>query len=120
MSSILVRIKCLFGSAPCSSGRIDTSFAVRTLVAANHDDANFYQHSVFFLTSLFPQRGNLNTRLKKLDEANIFSAIVLAVAGVKRMKWDHRISYILEVVTVVGEIILECFSTWRNNFANLN
>lgn len=42
-------------------------------------------------------RGNLNTRLKKLDctdgEYKIdYSALILAAAGVKRMGWEDRIS----------------------------
>ncbi|EZA50572.1 Porphobilinogen deaminase [Ooceraea biroi] len=42
-------------------------------------------------------RGNLNTRLRKLDDANsCYAAIILATAGVKRMGWDDRISQILE------------------------
>ncbi|XP_039526424.1 hydroxymethylbilane synthase, b isoform X1 [Pimephales promelas] len=40
-------------------------------------------------------RGNLNTRLKKLDENNEFSAIVLAAAGLRRMGWENRIGQIL-------------------------
>ncbi|XP_022531810.1 hydroxymethylbilane synthase, b isoform X1 [Astyanax mexicanus] len=40
-------------------------------------------------------RGNLNTRLKKLDENSDFSAIILAAAGLRRMGWDSRISQIL-------------------------
>ncbi|CAM4553137.1 hypothetical protein PO909_003184 [Leuciscus waleckii] len=40
-------------------------------------------------------RGNLNTRLKKLDEKDDFSAIVLAAAGLRRMGWENRISQIL-------------------------
>ncbi|MED6292345.1 hypothetical protein CHARACLAT_032869, partial [Characodon lateralis] len=42
------------------------------------------------------QRGNLNTRLKKLDEKDDFAAIILAAAGLKRMGWENRISMILE------------------------
>ncbi|KAF0030286.1 hypothetical protein F2P81_017017 [Scophthalmus maximus] len=41
-------------------------------------------------------RGNLNTRLKKLDEKADFAAIILAAAGLKRMGWENRISQILE------------------------
>nr|XP_057936789.1 porphobilinogen deaminase-like isoform X2 [Doryrhamphus excisus] len=41
-------------------------------------------------------RGNLNTRLKKLDEKEDFVAIILAAAGLKRMGWENRISQILE------------------------
>ncbi|XP_031734904.1 porphobilinogen deaminase [Anarrhichthys ocellatus] len=40
-------------------------------------------------------RGNLNTRLKKLDEKDDFAAIILAAAGLRRMGWDNRISQIL-------------------------
>lgn len=50
------------------------------------------------LLSKFPQlnvqsiRGNLNTRLRKLDENNEFSAIILAMAGLNRMGWNSRIT----------------------------
>lgn len=37
-------------------------------------------------------RGNLNTRLRKLDELGTFQAIILAAAGLHRMGWTHRIS----------------------------
>lgn len=40
-------------------------------------------------------RGNLDTRLRKLDEGK-FDAIILAAAGVKRLGWAERISEILE------------------------
>src|SRR5208283_2589330 len=39
-------------------------------------------------------RGNLNTRLRKLDEGS-FDAIILAVAGVRRLGWQDRITEIL-------------------------
>lgn len=40
-------------------------------------------------------RGNLNTRLKKLDDENgSYAAIILAAAGLKRMGWDDRISQV--------------------------
>jgi hydroxymethylbilane synthase len=41
-----------------------------------------------------PVRGNLDTRLRKLDEGR-YSAIVLAAAGLKRMGWDDQIAEIL-------------------------
>uniref|UniRef100_A0A672QNK6 hydroxymethylbilane synthase n=1 Tax=Sinocyclocheilus grahami TaxID=75366 RepID=A0A672QNK6_SINGR len=53
------------------------------------------------LKKIFPHlefkdiRGNLNTRLKKLDEKDGFSAIILAAAGLRRMDWENRISQIL-------------------------
>lgn len=39
-------------------------------------------------------RGNVNTRLKKLD-AGEFDAVILAVAGLKRLGFEHRIREIL-------------------------
>lgn len=54
------------------------------------------------LKKRFPQltfkdiRGNLNTRLKKLDEKDDYAAIILAAAGLRRMGWDSRISQVLE------------------------
>ncbi|KAF1485857.1 Porphobilinogen deaminase, partial [Pygoscelis antarcticus] len=53
------------------------------------------------LKKKFPQlefrdiRGNLNTRLKKLDEKEDFSAIILAAAGLKRMGWENRVGQLL-------------------------
>jgi len=40
-------------------------------------------------------RGNLDTRLRKLDEGH-FDAIILAAAGVKRLGWAERITEMLE------------------------
>ncbi|MDI6744622.1 MAG: hydroxymethylbilane synthase [Thermodesulfovibrionales bacterium] len=40
-------------------------------------------------------RGNLDTRLRKLDEGQ-FDAIILAAAGVKRLGWAERITEMLE------------------------
>jgi len=40
-------------------------------------------------------RGNLNTRLKKLDEDDKYDAIILAAAGIQRMKWSDRIGQLL-------------------------
>ncbi|KAM9298899.1 porphobilinogen deaminase [Gastrophryne carolinensis] len=51
-------------------------------------------------------RGNLNTRLKKLDENDDFSAIILAAAGLLRMGWQSRINQILsneECLYAVGQ-----------------
>ena len=43
-----------------------------------------------------PLRGNLDTRLRKLDEGR-YQAIVLAFAGLKRMGWDDRVAEVLSV-----------------------
>lgn len=39
-------------------------------------------------------RGNLNTRLRKLEEGQ-YDAIILALAGVKRLGWDHLVKDVL-------------------------
>lgn len=41
-------------------------------------------------------RGNLNTRLKKLDNDNKYDALVLATAGLERLGWTHRVSHQLD------------------------
>jgi len=46
-----------------------------------------------------PVRGNLDTRLRKLDEGR-YDAILLAAAGLKRLGWGGRISEILEPETM--------------------
>lgn len=50
-----------------------------------------YQHLTF--ESI---RGNLNTRLRKLQEHDKFAAIVLAQAGVDRMNWKEKVGQTLE------------------------
>ncbi|XP_048777112.2 porphobilinogen deaminase-like isoform X1 [Ostrea edulis] len=61
-------------------------------------------------------RGNLNTRFKKLDEDNKYSAIILAEAGLHRMGWQDRISQVLDKNSCMyavsqGAMAVEC----RNN-----
>uniref|UniRef100_A0A3Q3XHE5 hydroxymethylbilane synthase n=1 Tax=Mola mola TaxID=94237 RepID=A0A3Q3XHE5_MOLML len=70
-------------------------------------------------------RGNLNTRLKKLDDKDDFAAIILAAAGLRRMGWENRISQgalavevrardadILEMVSVLHDpdTVLRCIA----------
>ncbi|MGD8963381.1 MAG: hydroxymethylbilane synthase [Desulfobacterales bacterium] len=50
-----------------------------------------------------PVRGNLNTRLKKLETENI-DALVLAAAGVKRLNLDHRITEYLDATVMLPAI----------------
>ncbi len=57
-------------------------------------------------------RGNLDTRLRKLDEGQ-FDAIILAAAGVKRLGWAGRITEILEPAVSLpaigqGALGIEC------------
>lgn len=60
-------------------------------------------------------RGNLDTRLRKLDEGR-FDAIVLAAAGVKRLGWADRITEIIPMdisLPAIGQgaIGIECRMT---------
>lgn len=66
------------------------------------------------LQELYPQasfatvRGNVLTRLRKLDEGN-FSALILAAAGLKRLGLEERISCFLEpeeMIPAAGQGIL--------------
>lgn len=68
------------------------------------------------LAKLFPQlrvepvRGNVNTRLRKLDEGQ-FSALVLAAAGLQRVGLGERISRYFttdEMIPAPGQGILAC------------
>ncbi|OUO94438.1 hydroxymethylbilane synthase [Cloacibacillus sp. An23] len=57
-----------------------------------------------------PVRGNVNTRLRKLDEGQ-FSALVLAAAGLKRIGLDGRISRYFtvdEIIPAPGQGIMAC------------
>lgn len=67
-------------------------------------------------------RGNLNTRLNKLDNGDSFAAIILAAAGLSRMGWEKRISQRLEAEELLyavgqGALAIECreddFATLR-------
>ncbi|XP_018343428.1 PREDICTED: porphobilinogen deaminase [Trachymyrmex septentrionalis] len=65
-------------------------------------------------------RGNLNTRLKKLnDENGPYAAIILAAAGLKRMGWEDKISQLLEPEEALyaigqGALGVECReSDWK-------
>ncbi|CAD5122581.1 DgyrCDS10993 [Dimorphilus gyrociliatus] len=58
-------------------------------------------------------RGNLNTRLRKLDDADDYDAIVLALAGLVRMGWNKRVSQVLEPIICMysvsqGALAVEC------------
>lgn len=62
-----------------------------------------------------PLRGNVNTRLRKLDEGE-YDAIILACAGLKRLGFENRIAAYIDITTSIpaigqGAIGIEC----RNN-----
>lgn len=67
-------------------------------------------------------RGNLNTRLKKLDHSiqttgdntnTNYSGIILALAGILRMGWEKRVSQIIDSDVMLyavgqGALAVEC------------
>jgi hydroxymethylbilane synthase len=64
------------------------------------------------LLQVLPLRGNVNTRLRKLDEGR-YDAIILAAAGLKRLGFAKRIASLLdpdESLPAVGQgaLALEC------------
>ena len=64
--------------------------------------------------AIVPLRGNVNTRLRKLDEGE-FDAILLAAAGLKRLGFGSRIRALLPIEESLpaigqGEIGIECRS----------
>lgn len=66
-----------------------------------------------------PLRGNVGTRLSKLDDGQ-YDAIILAVAGLRRLQLAHRITEILDPTVMVpaagqGAVGIEC----RSNDAEL-
>lgn len=61
-------------------------------------------------------RGNLNTRLRKLDEDNVYDGICLAAAGIDRLQWRHRVNIWLEKPEMLyaisqGAMAVECRDT---------
>lgn len=73
--------------------------------------ARFYSH-----LSVCDIRGNLNTRLAKLDaDTSKFAGIILAQAGLVRMGWNKRIDQIIEPEEILyavgqGALAVECRS----------
>jgi hydroxymethylbilane synthase len=74
-----------------------------------------------------PLRGNVNTRLAKLDNGD-FDAIILAAAGLERLEFDARISQLFSpeqmlpaaAQGVVGIECLEAAAELRTTLAQLN
>ena len=65
---------------------------------------------------ILPLRGNLDTRLKKLETENM-DAIILAAAGVKRLNFESRITEYLDeniMLPAVGQGAL-CIETRKND-----
>ena len=61
-------------------------------------------------------RGNLNTRLQKLDTLDMYDAIILAVAGLERLGRKERITQVLTESTLCyavgqGALAIECMQS---------
>ena len=70
----------------------------------------FQAAKIFPDAKILPLRGNIGTRLRKLDEGQ-YSAIILSAAGLERMGLSHRISRYFtvdEIVPSAGQGILAC------------
>lgn len=71
---------------------------------------------------IVPVRGNINTRLKRLDRGE-FSGLVLASAGLKRLGLDARISRVFtpdEVLPAPGQGILACQGRCGEDYSYLS
>ena len=71
---------------------------------------------------IIPVRGNINTRLKRLDDGE-FYGIVLAAAGLKRLGLQNRISKIFDVEEILpapGQGILACQGREGENYFYLD
>ena len=56
------------------------------------------------------QRGNLNTRFRKLSEdGSTYAAIILAVSGLERMNWHHLISEVSQPRISLGDSLFQWF-----------
>ena len=67
---------------------------------------------------ILPVRGNINTRLEKLDRGE-YSGLVMACAGLERMKLERRITKIFnpdEIMPAPGQGILACQGREGGNY----
>ena len=65
---------------------------------------------LFPASKILPVRGNINTRISKLDSGE-FSGLVLAASGLERLGLENRISKIFnenEILPAPGQAILAC------------
>ena len=86
LASTLLEVQAILGTAP----RIGTS-SVRRIAQLTR---------LFGSARFHPIRGNLDTRLRKLDSGD-YDALILAAAGLRRLNHLHRISAALPAETCV-------------------
>lgn len=63
----------------------------------------FQLRNLFPLMDIIPLRGNLDTRLRKIESENL-SGIVVAAAGMKRMGWTDRITQYIPVEIMLPSV----------------
>ncbi|MFA5181430.1 MAG: hydroxymethylbilane synthase [Syntrophales bacterium] len=63
----------------------------------------FQIRSIFPDVEIVPLRGNLDTRLKKVDTEDL-DAVVLAAAGIRRLGWISRVTQFLPVETILPAV----------------
>ena len=83
---------------------------VRGVIGSSSLRRRLQLERIFPDAKIIPVRGNVNTRLRKLD-AGEFPGLVLAVAGLERLGLSERVSKIFEVDEVMpapGQGILAC------------
>ncbi len=83
----------LIGAPLREGGRVGTSSLRRTVQLQN-------MHRGLSIESL---RGNLDTRLRKLDEGQ-YDTIILAAAGLRRLGWAERISEFIPVDVMIPAV----------------
>ncbi|MGI6075682.1 MAG: hydroxymethylbilane synthase [Pyramidobacter sp.] len=80
------------------------------LIGCSSSRRRLQARPLFIGADIQPVRGNVGTRLKKLDDG-LFSALILAAAGLKRLGLHGRISRVFspdEIVPAPGQGILAC------------
>jgi hydroxymethylbilane synthase len=91
---------------PASVGRPATLDALRAAIGRERRIGTSSVRRIAELARLLPEatfvpiRGNLDTRLRKLDDG-LYDALILAAAGIRRLGFTERISYSLPVEACV-------------------
>ena len=92
---------------PTAAGRPATLDDLREAMGRQRRIGTSSVRRIAALTGLFPDasfvpiRGNLDTRLRKLDDGSLYDALVLAAAGMRRLGFTDRISFPLPVEACV-------------------
>ncbi|MBR1486525.1 MAG: hydroxymethylbilane synthase [Synergistaceae bacterium] len=91
---------------------------IRNFIGSSSLRRRLQLEKIFPEKKIIPVRGNVNTRIKKLDDGE-FDALVLAAAGLKRLGLENRISRIFdidEILPAPGQGILACQGRANENY----